>query len=205
MSSILKALKRLENQQPQKDDGQSQTRKIDTKKAMNKRAKGTWLFNRVLSLSFLFIFLVVGGWFIFNNKTRLIKMFSPEDTPPESHNHEAGIPSIPIKNVQRVPPATSTPVKALNPASIPEKQPPPLIHIEKQKSPAMEHRELPLKKQPESQEKIDESRFKLEAIIWSNNPESRFAVINGCIVKVGGSVEGVSVTHIDRDYVSIQS
>jgi len=69
----------------------------------------------------------------------------------------------------------------------------------------MEHRELALKKQPDSREGIDESRFKLEAVIWSKNPKSRFAVINGCIVKVGGSVEGVSVTHIDRDYVSIQS
>ena len=88
MSSILKALKRLENEQPQQDDGQSQIRKIDTKKTMNKRAKGTWLFNRVLSLSFIFIFLVVGGWFLFSNKTRLINMFSPEDTPPESHNNE---------------------------------------------------------------------------------------------------------------------
>jgi hypothetical protein len=54
-------------------------------------------------------------------------------------------------------------------------------------------------------ERIDESKFKLEAIVWSNNPKSRFAVVNGQIVRAGGSVDGVSVTHIERDYVALRA
>lgn len=53
--------------------------------------------------------------------------------------------------------------------------------------------------------RLDNNRFKLEAIVWSNNPDSRFAVINGNILRVGGSMDGVTVTDIERDSVRIRS
>jgi type II secretory pathway component PulC len=51
----------------------------------------------------------------------------------------------------------------------------------------------------------DESRYKLEAIVWSSNEESRFAVINGQIVRRGGAVGGLSVVEIARDHVEVRS
>jgi hypothetical protein len=51
----------------------------------------------------------------------------------------------------------------------------------------------------------DEARYKLEAIVWSNNAESRFAVINGQIVRAGGGVGSLSVLEIARDHVAVHS
>ena len=48
---------------------------------------------------------------------------------------------------------------------------------------------------------VEESRLELQAIAWSTDPKSRLAVINGKIVREGGSVAGVFVTHIGKDDV----
>jgi len=50
-----------------------------------------------------------------------------------------------------------------------------------------------------------ESEFKLDALVWSSNPKSRFAVINGQIVRAGESVRGASITEIQRDHVGLKS
>jgi hypothetical protein len=47
--------------------------------------------------------------------------------------------------------------------------------------------------------------YKVEAIVWSENPKSCFAVINGQIVKTGDNVEGARVVSIGRKSVSIKS
>jgi hypothetical protein len=52
---------------------------------------------------------------------------------------------------------------------------------------------------------IEDPELKLQAIVWSESPENCFAVINGVIVRVGGKVEGVSVTEIGTNYVSFKS
>ncbi len=48
---------------------------------------------------------------------------------------------------------------------------------------------------------VEESRLELQAIAWSTDPKSRLAVINSKIVREGGSVAGVIVTHIGKDDV----
>jgi hypothetical protein len=48
---------------------------------------------------------------------------------------------------------------------------------------------------------VEESRLELQAIAWSTDPKSRLAVVNGKIVREGGTVEGVIVTHIGKDDV----
>jgi hypothetical protein len=52
---------------------------------------------------------------------------------------------------------------------------------------------------------VQDPEFKLQAIVWSEEPESRFAVVNGVIVRVGGKVEGVSIVEIGKDHVSFKS
>ncbi len=58
--------------------------------------------------------------------------------------------------------------------------------------------------QPILKEWIDDSRLKLQAIAWSNNPEKRIAVINDHIVREGSSIEGVQVTMIKEDEVVVR-
>jgi len=52
---------------------------------------------------------------------------------------------------------------------------------------------------------VEDPEFNLQAIVWSEVPESRFAVINGVIVRAGGKIEGISVTDIGKDSVSFKS
>jgi hypothetical protein len=46
--------------------------------------------------------------------------------------------------------------------------------------------------------------LELQAVVWSDNPESCFAVINGHIVRANGMVEGVTVTEISPDAVFLK-
>lgn len=54
-------------------------------------------------------------------------------------------------------------------------------------------------------EDLDLSGYKLEAIVWAESPGSRFAVINGSIVKAGADLGDVSVTSIERNGVKLRS
>jgi len=54
-------------------------------------------------------------------------------------------------------------------------------------------------------EPFSDSHFELQAIVWSEDPESCLAVINGATVRIGGMVEGITVTEITSDYVAVKS
>jgi type II secretory pathway component PulC len=54
--------------------------------------------------------------------------------------------------------------------------------------------ELPVKQ-------VGETGLELQAIAWSGDMSRRIAVINGSIVREGGSVEGVSIVRINPDDV----
>jgi outer membrane biosynthesis protein TonB len=49
-----------------------------------------------------------------------------------------------------------------------------------------------------------DSKLKIQAIVWSNNPKDRLAMINDNIVRVGGIVEGLTVTYIGEDYITVK-
>jgi hypothetical protein len=50
----------------------------------------------------------------------------------------------------------------------------------------------------------DDPRIDLQAIAWAPEAGDSFAVINGQIVREGGSLEGITVIRIDQDSVSFQ-
>ena len=50
-----------------------------------------------------------------------------------------------------------------------------------------------------------DSRFGIEAIVWSSDGTNSFALINGIKVMAGDSIEGMTVTEIGRDYVILRS
>jgi hypothetical protein len=58
---------------------------------------------------------------------------------------------------------------------------------------------------PAVAEALNEEGFILGGIVWSSDEEQSFAVINGTIVRVGGSVKGAVVTEIGRNYVVLRS
>jgi len=63
----------------------------------------------------------------------------------------------------------------------------------------------PAQARPPVPQSPGDSEFKLDALVWSSNPKSRFAVINGQIVRAGDTVKGASIADIGRDHVSLKS
>jgi hypothetical protein len=47
--------------------------------------------------------------------------------------------------------------------------------------------------------------LELQAIVWSEDPKSCAAMINGRLVPLGGEVGGFTVDEIGRNYVSVKS
>ncbi|MEE9495097.1 MAG: general secretion pathway protein GspB [Desulfobacterales bacterium] len=61
----------------------------------------------------------------------------------------------------------------------------------------------PLKQVSRSYRRLDDSKLKLQAIAWSDDPAQRIAVINNHVVREGESVEGFSVTQIRQDDIIV--
>ena len=58
--------------------------------------------------------------------------------------------------------------------------------------------------QPIPSEAPEELDLKLQAITWLNNPEKRFTVINGSIIRLGGMVDGFRLMRIEKDQVTVE-
>jgi hypothetical protein len=55
----------------------------------------------------------------------------------------------------------------------------------------------------DSLDRLEESKLKVMAIAWADDPARRLAVVNGHIVKEGESVDGYSVTAIRKDDIIV--
>lgn len=217
MSSVLKALKKLESIQPQEDEPKTLPQKITAKEAINKRVKGHWIFNRALSVVMIAIITAFGTWLVLSHGPFLAKEKAPVANQPE-----------PIKDAVKIKPTPTAPEKlqsaqisektksfASKPKETPKKETPKPLPLKKTNPPPIapdEPQQMPVKapepqvvKQVIAERPVDASQYKLEAIVWSNQPASRFAVINGRIVRTGGSVEGLSIKGIGRDFVTVRS
>lgn len=53
-------------------------------------------------------------------------------------------------------------------------------------------------------EEVDSS-IELEGIVWSSDVRHSFAVINGFTIRVGETIEGMTVTNIGRNHVTLQA
>jgi len=59
-----------------------------------------------------------------------------------------------------------------------------------------------LAEQPEPRaRRVSDSKFKIQALVWSENPGGRWAMINNRVVRLGGSVDGATVSYIGNDYI----
>ncbi len=70
MSSILKALKKLENGFSEQREIRPRLQKRLKKKAIHQRVIGTWLYKKRFFIIFAVAILAVGGWLVLNRKPR---------------------------------------------------------------------------------------------------------------------------------------
>ena len=85
MSSILKALKRVETESPPLPTYQSQTRPIDPKQALNSNTKKRWHLRRLIYLLLILAVVVGAAAVVFSQRDLLMAGLSflfPPDTPP---------------------------------------------------------------------------------------------------------------------------
>jgi hypothetical protein len=180
--------------------------KVDPRKTFRVRIRRAWFARRALILLFVSFVLAGSGWALSKllpgisrgsareihssagtgDETRATQVAMEKSGQMEDHfPAEKGIWPKPARSIPSV---GKTARRALGD-----------VKPEKQRS-----QRLPTEVQEISPVSADQA-FKLEALVWSTNPESRFAVISGQIVKVGQSIRGASVTEIERDYVALKS
>jgi len=75
VSSILKALKKLEKEFPQQEQTVSWPQKVDTKKALSRRTKGSWMRKKLISVFCVTVLLAAGVWLFLSHKPTWIKKY----------------------------------------------------------------------------------------------------------------------------------
>ncbi len=211
MSSILRALKKVDKETQKSFATVDQSLGINTRTTIIRNVQSNW---KGIKLSYVCVagaFLAVIGFFIFF-KSDIIK---PNPTPvtaplPQSANMAAE------KLVAQNP--TIIPFKRDRQAKLktgkiastkPSRQRSP-IAIKTSKSPTgfSQNRKLPTSPSSIGMGNrplvIKETTFALQALVWSKDIDGRFAVINDQIVREGDFFEGVLVKKIDWDHVVLE-
>jgi hypothetical protein len=254
LSSILKALKKAEEQSPKLDVPSDVLKKVDTKEALSRRAKHSRTHHRVALTALVLILAGVGTWFVFfsNEPFRILqgkgeavrpalpgkavspatvattpapapgvardKIPSAADSEPEPRQEKAASIAAPAPEAERQESASKTPApetqreKGAEPRRVKEPQAfmpePGRAERQEMEPPKVDRRAAVPPPPPPSrapQDNSEASQYKLEAIVWAESEQSRFAVINGQILRSGGSIGGLSVLSVGRDYVSVRS
>jgi cytoskeletal protein RodZ len=78
LSSILRALKRIEKEAPPPDESHPWQREIDTKKTITSRVKRRWLYNKLIKILVIVIFFAAAGWLLFSQRQWLVAKIRPE-------------------------------------------------------------------------------------------------------------------------------
>lgn len=124
MSSILKALKKLENETSHQT---LLAQVVDAKKTIRRSTMGKWLFYSLISAIFTAIILIGSGWLLLRQKpmlTKLLHAVLPEERKPDEIKAETPQPVVKTKPViakNPEPPKNIVPEKKYEPLAIPDK------------------------------------------------------------------------------------
>ena len=172
-------------------------------------------YKRITPIFIAIIIVVAGGWLLLSHGPFLIKMIF-ETAPPSGTVSDASKASDrapldtrvdrtgamtqkgmdePISSNEMERPWASSPQEEASSSTTPGDSEPAEVSS----------RELFETSDPAVAEARNDERFTLGGIVWSSEAEQSFAVINGTIMRVGGSLEGAVVTEIGRNYVVLWS
>ena len=217
MSSILKALRKLEDEYPRRTGGDSSLPQTPgVKKTLRRWEINSGRFAPVLWGALAFVVLAAAGWFLFY-------MRSPQESPAPSAQL-ANVPQRPVETQKQQTGSVSEPVKAAQSAKgrIPadsrrrrtaqtavKARPFPAVgtrtpKIEKQRQPSPPLPVNPVDRSKGAGLPLLQSGLELQAVSWTPDPANRIAVINGSILREGGSIEGYSVVRIEEDEVVVR-
>jgi hypothetical protein len=218
VSSILKALKKLEDENPPKgrsviwSSGPAPRRTI-------RRWDITSGWSAVLLWGLLAVvaLISVGGIILYllppsdRNVVPTASVGRPvakpiQESPPSETVVKPPPPPLPAPPLKEVSPPTAPPPEKAVP--VPKAASPPAV----KKIPSAPRKEKPparaAETEPDRSATADlpvlTTDLKLQAISWASAPGDRLAVINGNIMREGTSLEGYSIVQIDRDEVVVR-
>ncbi len=110
MSTILKALKRVDQSTPPPDDMQSGPSMIDTQKAVRGRLFRIWLQRKAIVALIVVVVVIAAGWLIYSQKDRLISKIGSPSQFKKSPVFQAKI-EPPPRQPERTKPQQAAPLK----------------------------------------------------------------------------------------------
>jgi len=227
LSSILKALKKIETETSPFAGFQLNETQIDPRKVITARVKRVRLVRKISSFLCIALMMAACGWvFVRYYPWMNVNLFSrkpPKMTPAplKFDNTNPKKPIVPLPEAKPARLAAAGMIKAenlINRVSKPEhaittekdrspksnftiaKAAPKIIAAPAQTALQREHRSTANKK-PVVIQPLDDSQFRLQAIAWSAKAHQRMAVINGRILREGESLDGFLVAHIRESEV----
>jgi hypothetical protein len=115
----------------------------------------------------------------------------------------AGAQARAVPSVQAPPPSSRIRPRDSGGMGAPEIRPPAAQRSASSPSPAGAPRSPSSRSAADSLDRLEESKLRVMAIAWFDDPARRLAVVNGHIVREGESVEGYSVTQIRKDDIIV--
>jgi hypothetical protein len=91
LSTILKALKRIDQTTVPPDDLQAWPPKIDTQKTVKARVKKIWLYRKVYLTLILTVVLIAAGWLAYSQREWLASRIFPQKTSPKAPVYQSKI------------------------------------------------------------------------------------------------------------------
>jgi hypothetical protein len=215
LSAILKALRKIESQSSGQGSDPSLTKKLDTKRAMNQRVRRVWLLHRVGTVVGLILVLTIVIVIGLRYMSFVPKGQASAPTVPKMHKEEVPRLLPPHTEIvgQEKPQQAETKKRVPEPGRAgkgeaprlsPSKIPATGFEEDLNERTAQRKVELPPPRAEKTAQESAEPVLELQAVVWSDDAEARFAVINGNIVRAGGRVEGVTVTDIGKNYVTLR-
>ena len=208
MSAILKALRKIEQEASGETPLQSFSKNLDPREVIRRRAREAWILRRLMSFLSPALFVAalivlgiafkpllpgVGSFFPPPSAVRGGEEKAVERPAPDKKTASAGAPGR-LPQERTAPSGTAYTAESSSP----------VITAQRRPSAAVEGSDTsPILAQP-SLHAEPGPPLELQAIVWSDDPASCFAVINGRIVRSGGMVDGVSVVEIGKEAVSLR-
>ena len=210
MSSILKALKKLEEETPRY--GESQPYPVDVKKTVENGVNKKQRYYKLFIILFSAIIIVSGSLFLLTRQTVSKGKISSGSVvvirkaiPPRPKKENVKIASVPdlkprkkrakpsdrIKKKENLPGSRQVKIPASRKV-IKEKS-----YEDNRTKPKSARSAIPFKS-------AGGSGLQLQAIAWSSDSKESIAVVNGRILREGSSIEGALIVRIDKNDVSFQ-
>jgi hypothetical protein len=240
VSSILKALKKIESELPEKSEIQFRKQETDLQKNVRKRITDKLPLKKQFFIIFAAMIVAAGGGLVLGRKSweHLPSAATKTDTEQTKPLGRIGKNTVDRKLSQKKKSAKKDDEKIAAVTQAVNRESPPVIKLrENEPVPVNKTESIVPKSIGRNTEKIAgqnlipkdntterktetfgqysenrrilfiplkqayESGLHLQAIAWSSDPGSRIAVINGQVLREGGSVESVLVTHIGKNEV----